>query len=50
LEQTKIINGIEIVGKTAVGRVTISALQMNNHLAIVVRKNWLIAGWYPPKN
>ncbi len=46
----KIINEIEIVGKRAVGQVTINALQMNNHLAITVRKNWLIAGWYPPKD
>jgi len=46
----KIINGIEITGKTAVGRVTVKALRMNNKLAITVRKNWLIAGWYPPKH
>jgi hypothetical protein len=25
------------------------ALQMNNKIALMVRKNWLIAGWYPPK-
>jgi HNH endonuclease len=43
-------NSIEIVGKTSVGRATVYALQMNNHLAITVRKNWLIAGWYPPKD
>ncbi len=41
-------NGIEIVGKTSVGRATVNALQMNNHLVITVCKNWLIAGWYPP--
>jgi hypothetical protein len=45
----KIVNSIEIIGKTAVGRITINTLQINNHLAIIVRKNWLIAGWYPPK-
>ncbi len=45
-----IVNGIEIAGKTAVGRVTVEALQMNNHLALTVRKNWLIAGWYPPED
>ena len=42
-------NGIVIVGKTTVGRATVSALRMNNRLAVTVRKNWLIAGWYPPK-
>jgi hypothetical protein len=46
----KIVNGIKIVGKTAVGRATVSALRMNNRLAITVRQNWLIAGWYPPKD
>lgn len=43
------INGIEIVGKTAVGRVTVEALRLNSRIAITVRKNWLIAGWYPPE-
>ena len=45
----KIDNGIRIVGKTVCGRVTVVALQMNGHLAITVRRNWQIAGWYPPK-
>jgi hypothetical protein len=43
-------NGIEIVGKTAVGRVTVEALRLNSRIAITVRKNWLIAGWYPPED
>lgn len=43
-------NDIEIAGKTAIGRVTVSTLQMNNKLAVTVRKNGLIAGWYPPKD
>lgn len=46
----RLVNGIEIVGKTTVGRATVIALQMNNRLAITVRQNWFIAGWYPPKN
>lgn len=45
-----IVNGIEIVGKTAIGRVTVEVLQMNNRLAITVRENWLVAGWYPPED
>ena len=46
----RIENGIEIVGKTATGRATVYALQMNNQIAITVRENWLIAGWYPPQD
>jgi hypothetical protein len=46
----KLINRIEIVGKTAIGRATVIALQMNNQLAITVRQNWFLAGWYPPKD
>ena len=43
-------SGIRIVGKTACGRATVDALQMNSKLAITVRENWLIAGWYPPND
>ncbi len=46
----RLANGIEIVGKTAIGRATVIALQMNNRLAMTVRQNWFIADWYPPKN
>lgn len=45
-----IVDGIKIVGKTAVGRVTVESLRLNNHLALTVRSNWLIAGWYPPED
>ncbi len=40
--------GIEIIGITACGRATISALRLNNNLAVTVRKNWVQAGWHPP--
>lgn len=43
-------DGIEIVSKTAVGRATISALNLNRDLYIIVRRNWVIAGWHPPKD
>ena len=46
----KIVNGIEIVGQTACGRATVVALQMNNPLALTVRHNWFLAGWYPPED
>lgn len=45
-----VINGIEIVGKTAIGRVTVESLRLNSRLAITVRMNWLIGGWYPPED
>lgn len=40
--------GTEIIGLTACGRATVSALRLNNNLAVVVRKNWVKAGWHPP--
>jgi hypothetical protein len=39
---------IHIVGITPVGRATVTALQMNNQIALVVRGNWVRAGWHPP--
>lgn len=40
--------GTEIMGITACGRATIVALRLNNNLAVIVRKNWVKAGWHPP--
>ena len=40
--------GTEIIGITACGRATIVALRLNNNLAVIVRKNWVQAGWHPP--
>jgi hypothetical protein len=41
-------DGTEIKGITACGRATVVALRLNNNLAVVVRKNWVKAGWHPP--
>lgn len=41
-------DGTEIRGLTACGRVTVDALQLNNDLAMTVRRNWIRAGWHPP--
>jgi HNH endonuclease len=41
-------DGTEIVGKTACGRATVEALRLNNALAMIVRRNWVRAGWHPP--
>lgn len=43
------LDGTEIVGLTACGRATVIALNLNNRLAVVVRRNWVQAGWHPPK-
>ncbi|MCB0213867.1 MAG: HNH endonuclease [Anaerolineae bacterium] len=42
--------GTEIVGLTTTGRVTVIALNLNNSLALTVRRNWIKAGWHPPKS
>jgi hypothetical protein len=43
-------DGAEIIGLTATGRVTVKALKLNNQIAVEVRRNWIIAGWHPPKS
>ncbi|MGK7945170.1 MAG: HNH endonuclease [Microcystaceae cyanobacterium] len=43
------LDGSEIVGITACGQATVIALKLNNSLAVIVRKNWIKAGWHPPK-
>ena len=40
--------GEEIAGLTACGRATVSAISLNNQLAVIVRRNWIKAGWHPP--
>ena len=40
--------GTEIIGRTACGRATVAALNLNNAIALVVRRNWVRAGWHPP--
>jgi HNH endonuclease len=42
--------GIEIIGKTACGRATVVALRLNFEQAVTARRNWVIVGWYPPKD
>lgn len=42
-------DGVEIVGLTACGQATIIALNLNNRLAVTVRRHWIKAGWHPPK-
>lgn len=39
-----------ILGKTACGRATVNALNLNYELAIDTRKRWVKVGWYPPQD
>jgi hypothetical protein len=43
-------DGTVIIGKTAVGRATIVALQMNHPVSIRARQKWVLAGWWPPED
>jgi len=40
--------GVQITGRTATGRATVEALQLNNAIAVLVRRAWVLAGWHPP--
>mgnify|MGYP006336813027 FL=1 len=40
--------GTEIRGLTDCGRVTVTALQLNNNIAVTVRRQWVSAEWHPP--
>ena len=42
------VDGTHAVGKTATGRATVAALQMNNAVAVAVRREWVAAGLHPP--
>lgn len=43
-------DGCQIIAKTSIGRVTVKALKLNNEIAVEIRRNWVIAGWHPPKS
>lgn len=40
-------DGTTIEGLSACGRATVLALQLNNLLAVTVRRSWVQAGWHP---
>lgn len=42
-------DGAKIIGLTTTGRATVVALKLNNDVAVEVRRNWILAGWHPPK-
>jgi len=41
-------DGRFIIERTAVGRATVVALNLNNMVAVTVRRYWVLAGWHPP--
>lgn len=43
-------SGLEIVGITPTGRATVLALDLNNVISLMVRQNWIKAGWHPPRD
>jgi hypothetical protein len=42
-------DGTGVLGLTPCGRATIVALQLNNVIAVMVRREWVAAGWHPPR-
>lgn len=43
-------DGTRMIGRTACGRATVVALQLNHVMAILVRREWVSAGWHPPED
>lgn len=41
-------SGIHLIGLTAVGRITILVLRINNEVILNARRRWVSAGWHPP--
>lgn len=41
-------SGIHLIGLTAVGRITILVLRINNEVIVNARRRWVSAGWHPP--
>lgn len=42
-------DGTQVIGITPCGRTTVIVLQLNNLIAVMVRREWVAAGWHPPK-
>lgn len=43
------LDGTRIIGRTTWGRATVITLQLNNVVAVTVRRYWVSAGWHPPE-
>jgi len=42
-------DGTHIIGRTACGRATVIALNLNSPFAVETRRLWVDAGWHPPE-
>ena len=43
-------DGTEIIGKTAIGGGTVVTLKLNDERVVAVRREWVSAGWHPPRD
>lgn len=43
-------DGVRVVGLTAVGRATVTALQLNTPFRVHTRQRWVAVGWHPPSD
>lgn len=43
-------DGALVVGRTAIGRATVVALDLNHHARVAARRRWVVAGWHPPRD
>ena len=41
---------IQIIGTTAIGRATVTALKLNNQEVTASRRLWIQGGWHPPND
>ena len=41
-------DGTRILGRTSCGRATAAVLRLNSVIAVMVRREWVAAGWHPP--
>lgn len=41
-------DGLQVIGLTPCGRVTVQALKMNNADIVAARRLWVSVGWHPP--
>lgn len=43
-------DGTRVLGRTPCGRATVISLQLNNVIAVMVRREWVAADWHPPRD
>jgi len=41
-------DGAQLLGRTAIGRASIEALQLNRTMLAAARRRWVLVGWHPP--